>query len=516
MTPSVKVEASTSSQVRIPVLEAVSISKSFPGVLALDDVSFDVVQGEVHALCGENGAGKSTLMRILAGAFRPSAGNIRHKGEIVEFDSPLQAKRRGILLVHQELSLVQELTVAENMFMGCLPTNSWGHLKRKLLIDKAAKVLASLGGDFDQIKATDLVGTLSVARQQMVEIARAAALNPSVVIFDEPTASLTANESAVLFRTISRMRRDGMAIVYISHKMSEIFDISDRITVLRDGRIRGTRATAETDQHEITRLMVGRALDSGFPRAPRSNGTEQLRVANLSVAGWVKGVSLTVRQGEILGLYGLIGAGRSELVEAICALRPKSDGDIFVAGERVSIRTPKQAMDLGIALVPEDRKLQGLVMGMSCRENVSLAIIGSLARLSFTGIARERAIFDEYRGLLGIKAASPNTFVRTLSGGNQQKTVLAKWLAAKPKVLILDEPTRGIDVGAKAEIYKLIAKLAESGLAVLLISSELPEVIGLSHRILAMHDGAIAGEFEGADATEESILGAMLKLRHEA
>ncbi|TGR23022.1 MULTISPECIES: sugar ABC transporter ATP-binding protein [unclassified Mesorhizobium] len=499
---------------RTLVLEAIGISKSFPGVLALDDVSFDVAQGEVHALCGENGAGKSTLMRILAGSFRPSTGHIRYNGAPVELNSPLDARQRGILLVHQELSLVRELTVAENIFLGRLPVNRWGQVDRKLLIDRTTKVLKSLGGDFDHIKATELVGTLSIARQQMVEVARAAALKPSVVIFDEPTASLTANEATALFGTIVRMRDEGMAIVYISHKMSEIFEVSNRITVLRDGRIRGTLETKNTGHHEVTRLMVGRVLAAGFPRAVSPNGPEQLRVENFCVKGWVKDVSLEVRQGEVLGLYGLIGAGRSELVEAICALRPNAGGEIHVAGNRVDICTPKQAMAHGIALVPEDRKLQGLVLGMSCRENVSLAIVGALARLGWNNKASENAIYEEYRNLLGIKASSPNTIVGTLSGGNQQKIVLAKWLASKPTVLILDEPTRGIDVGAKGEIYSLIAKLTESGLAVLLISSELPEIIGLSHRILAMHDGSIVGEFAGENATEENILSTMLKLRN--
>jgi ribose transport system ATP-binding protein len=506
----------TDGQSPLPVLEAVGISKSFPGVRALDDVCFDIVQGEVHALCGENGAGKSTLLKILAGTFPPDAGEIRHKGEPIRLESPLDAKRRGILLVHQEISLVRELTVAENIFLGSLPTNGWGRVRRRTLFDQATRVLKASGGDFDDIRATDIVGKLSIARQQMVEIARASALNPSVVIFDEPTASLTAAETAALFRTIRRMRREGIAIVYISHKMSEIFELSDRITVLRDGRIRGTLVTAETDEDEVTRLMVGRSLEGGFRRPAPVKGPERLRIENFSVPGRVSGVDLSVREGEIVGLYGLIGAGRSELVEALCGLRARTGGSVCIDGEVVDIRTPRQALKRGLALVPEDRKQQGLILGLGVAHNVCLPIMDDLARYGWNDHRRERAIYNEFKDMLSIKAASPSTLAGTLSGGNQQKIVLAKWLATRPKLLILDEPTRGIDVGAKAEIYMLIARLAEAGMAILLISSEMPEILGLSHRILAMHEGRIVAEFEGSKASEEDVLGAIMKLKDKS
>ena len=493
------------------LLEARGVSKSFPGVRALDNVDFAVRPGEVHALCGENGAGKSTLMKVLAGNQAPDAGEIRFHGTPVTLQSPLDAKRRGILLIHQEISLVQQMSVAENIFLGSLPAGPLGRVRRKALFRTAADVLRRAGIDPADVQATDLVGTLSIARQQMVEIARASALQSAVVIFDEPTASLTGAEAEVLFRTIERLRRDGIGVVYISHKMGEIFRLSDRVTVLRDGRFRGTLETARTTEAEVTSLMIGRTLAASYRRPRRAGGANLLALCNLSVQGRVHDAALSIREGEIVGLYGLIGAGRSELAEAICGLRPRASGEILWRGAPVSIRSARDALRLGIALVPEDRKLQGVVLGMSAQDNLAMVTMRSSARMGFNDQGAERGLFERFRDRLRIKVAGPRTAVGTLSGGNQQKIVLGKWMATDPRLLILDEPTRGIDVGAKAEIHDLITRLAEDGLAVLLISSEMPEILGLSHRILSMHDGRIVAEFDAEGASEDDLIASVMR-----
>jgi ABC-type sugar transport system ATPase subunit len=492
-----------------PILAARGVTKSFPGVRALGGVDFDVRPGEVHALCGENGAGKSTLMRVLSGAFRPDSGEIIFKGARIEFRNTRDALGRGILLVHQEISLVSELTVAENIFLGALPAIG-GFVSRRNLYDRARSVLREAGGEFQKIDPRARVGALTFARQQMVEIARAMAFNCSIVIFDEPTSSLTIAEAQSLFETIRRLKARGVGIVYISHKMPEIFSLSDRITVLRDGEMRGARRTADTNEDEITRLMIGRSLESYFERLDVTAGAELLRVEGLAVEGFVKGVDFRVREGEVLGLYGLIGAGRSEAVEAIFGVRPKSAGRLFWKSREVSIRTPRDAVALGMGLVPEDRKRQGLVLGMSAVENATLALMRRAGLLRLQDRAGERKVYDLFRQKLDIRAASSATLVGTLSGGNQQKIALAKWMATDPRLLILDEPTRGIDVGAKAEIHSLIAKLARSGVSVILISSELPEILGLASRILTMREGRITASLDGATATEESVMAALV------
>ncbi|NNU82135.1 sugar ABC transporter ATP-binding protein [Halovulum dunhuangense] len=488
------------------VLSVKNITKTFPGVKALDDVSFDIRAGEVHALVGENGAGKSTLMKTLAGLHRPDAGRILHNGEPVEIASPLEARRRGILLIHQELSLSPELTVAENIYLGAWPTNAFGVLQKSKLRRDAQAALEAVGCDFGpEVR----VGTLSIARQQMVEIARSQAFNANVVIFDEPTASLTDAEKTQLFATIRALKARGTGIVYISHKMDEIFDITDRITVLRDGVVRGTLDTAGTEVGQVTRLMIGRDLSSYFVRARPRFGDEVLRVEGLSAPGLFEGVSLGVRRGEVLGLYGLVGAGRSELVETIFGLRKPGAGQMFWQGRPIPLPTPRQAIDLGMSLVPESRKEQGLVLGMSGRENITLPHLGMFSRMRIIRRHQEREVFDSYRNQLQIKTTGPEQPVSTLSGGNQQKFVLAKWLCANPKLIILDEPTRGIDVGSKSAIHELIAGLAERGLAVIVISSEMPEVLGVSHRILAMSEGRLVGEFAGDEMTEKNLIDAV-------
>ncbi|HKJ95020.1 MAG TPA: sugar ABC transporter ATP-binding protein [Gammaproteobacteria bacterium] len=485
------------------VLEVSGVTKTFPGVKALDDVSFDVRPGEVHALVGENGAGKSTLMKVLAGNHRPDAGTIRHMGQPVQHNNPLEAKQRGILLVHQELSLVPELTVAENIYLGSMPLKSFGRVDWRALREKTNRVLRDLHCNF---RASDIVGRLSIAKQQMVEIARADAFKCNVVIFDEPTASLTDQEKDALFENIHKLKDQGVGIVYISHKMSEIFEITDRITVLRDGKTQGTLNTADTDADEITRMMIGRSLDAYFERADSEPREELLRVEGLTIEGLLRDVSFNVCEGEVVGMYGLVGAGRSEVAETVFGIRKPDAGTIYWRGEAREIASPKDAMKLGIGLVPEDRKEQGLVLGMGGRDNTTLPLLGELNTWGFMQTSRETALFDEYKERMSISTTGPKQPVVNLSGGNQQKFVIAKWMATKPKLLILDEPTRGIDVGSKSEIHKLIARLAESGLAVLVISSEMPEIMGVSHRILTMCEGRLTGDFNYSEVTEDKLL----------
>jgi len=424
----------------------------------------------------------------------------------VEITSPLDARHQGILLIHQEPSLSPELSVAENIYLGAWPTNRFGVLRVGKLNRDAQAALTMLGADFGP---NERLGSLSIAKQQMVEIARANAFAANVVIFDEPTASLTDTEKDLLFKTIRGLRDRGVGIVYISHKMDEIFDITDRITVLRDGQVRGTVDTAKTDVGQVTKMMIGRELDSYFHRAKSTFGKEVLRTESLSNGNLFQDFSFSVVEGEVLGLYGLVGAGRSELVETIFGVRRATEGQICWQGSRIDQPTPRQAIDLGLALVPESRKEQGLVLGQGGRANISLPHPGLFSRLSLMDVAEEMKAFDKYKDRLEIKTTGPEQQLSDLSGGNQQKFVLAKWLCANPKLIILDEPTRGIDVGSKSAIHELIAGLAEQGLAVIVISSEMPEVLGVSHRILAMSSGRIVGDFSGNAMTEDALMSAI-------
>jgi len=492
-----------------PVLRASGIGKSFPGVRALDAVNFELRAAEIHGVCGENGAGKSTLMKILAGLYRPDQGRISIGGHVVELDSPLAAKRHGILLVHQELSVVPELSVAENIYLGELPLRSFSRVDWPKLLAQTQRVLDALGCDFSP---TATVGRLSIAQQQQIEIARAIAFQSAIVIFDEPTASLTQQEADRLFATIRRLKERGVTTVYISHKMREIFSITERITVLRDGVVTGVLETANTDEHEVTRLMIGRQLDQYFVRAQSRPGREIFRVENLSVADRVHAVGFSVREGEVVGLYGLVGAGRSEIAEAIFGVRRRSAGRIFWYGEPKVIASSSDTIHLGIGLVPEDRKRQGLVPQLGSRDNIALAQLDRLTRFGLVDRAKENSLFRSYRQKLGIRTSGPRQEIATMSGGNQQKVVIARWLALAPRLLILDEPTRGIDVGAKAEIHALIAKLAEEGLAVLVISSEMPEIMGICHRILTVAEGRITSELALPDFSEDRLIdGAMAR-----
>ena len=487
-------------------LEVRGLSKSFPGVRALDKVSFSAYCGEVHCLAGENGAGKSTLMKVLAGMYRPDEGEIFFKGERVNFRNPMDALKKGVNLIHQELSLVPELSVAENVFLGRLPLKKGGVVDKALLAEKTRQILDRLGCHFSE---KELVGTLSIGCQQLVEIARALSHDPQVVIFDEPTASLTESEVEILFRNIRALKEQGVAIIYITHKMDEIFAISDRISVLRDGKKTGTRMTSETNQGEVINLMIGRDLTDFFAKTEKTIGQEVLRVEGLTREGLVRDVSFSVRRGEVLGLYGLIGAGRSETVEAIFGIARPDNGRIFMDDKAVRVDNPRQAVELGMGFVPEDRKEQGLVLGMTCAENLSLVKLPELRRFGLIQKKKERALFDEFAKKLSISTPGPGQKVLKLSGGNQQKIVISKWMAISPRILILDEPTRGIDVGSKSEIHKLIGKMAKEGMAVIVISSEMPEIMGVCDRIITMAEGRVTGEFSGANITEKNLMHAI-------
>lgn len=500
-----------------PALRLEGIVKTFPGVRALDGVDLDVRAGEVHALLGENGAGKSTLMKVLAGMHRPDSGRILLGGRPVTMENPMEAKRQGVVLIHQELSLAEEMSVAENIYLGELPASRWGIVDRAALHGKAGAILDRLKVDFGP---EDRVATLSIAKKQMVEIARALTHDARVVVFDEPTASLTDAEKVVLFDVIEDLKAHGVGIVYISHRMEEIFRIADRITVLRDGSYRGTLITDETDEDAVTQLMIGRSLSYERNHEHVEPGEVALEVHDLSCGALFSDISFEVRRGEVVGFYGLVGAGRTEIAETLFGLRAPSAGQILLDGELVAIGSPADAIALGISLVPESRKEQGLVLGMSCRDNISLPQIGDLTAGPFISHGGELAIYEMYCDRLDIRSPSWKQAVGNLSGGNQQKIVIGKWLAMKPRVLIVDEPTRGIDVGSKKEIHDLIRELARSGYAVIVISSEMPEVLHVSDRVIAMHRGRITRQFTAGEVTEDNLVqaisGITLKEEREA
>ena len=491
-----------------PVLAVEGLSKSFPGVRALHDVRFDVRAGEVHALMGENGAGKSTLIKIVSGVYRPDSGSVRIDGQEVRFSGPQAAQAAGIATVFQELLLFPDLTVAENIFLGHAPRTAWGGVDWRAMNRRAAEILASL--EIHELDVTAPVSSLSVANRQRVEIAKALSLNARVLIMDEPTAALPEADVVRLFAIVRNLRARGVGVVYVSHRMAEIFLLADRVTVLRDGTFVATKPVAATSEPELITMMVGRTIDHLFPKLPARVGAPVLEVRDLVAPPVVRGVSLAVRAGEIVGLAGLIGSGRSELAQAIFGITPASAGEIRIDGQPVRIGSAAQGKRHGIAYVPEDRGSQGVVRPMTLRDNVSMAVLRRIARRGFIDRAAETALATEAIDRFAIRARGPEQIVGKLSGGNQQKVVLGKWLATRPRLLIMDEPTRGIDVGAKAEIHRLMSELAAQGLAVLMISSELPEVLGMSDRILVMREGRIAAEFARGAADQETIAHAMM------
>jgi len=494
------------------VLEATAVSKAFAGVKALRSVSFELRAGEVHALIGENGAGKSTLIKILTGAVQPDAGTIRVRGAVVPHMDPRLAKALGIAAIYQQPSLFPDLTVAENIALALESGGAWRRVEWKVRSRRAAELLQRAGATIDPER---LVSTLSMPEQQLVEIAKAIGAEARIAIMDEPTASLTEREVGSLFQVIARLRSEGVGVIYISHRLEEIATIADRVTVLRDGESVATKRMEEVDRAELIRMMVGRELGSLFPKREISAGeiSLELRDVSSSAAG-VKNVSLQVRKGEILGIAGLVGSGRTELAETIFGLTPSDSGEIRVGGERVTITSPRNAIQRGIGYVPEDRPRHGVILGMSIAANTSLANLNKVAHHGLIDRAEERALAEGFQRQLRIKTPSVAMEAGLLSGGNQQKVALARWLAIDPQVLILDEPTQGVDVGSKAEIHALMADLAERGLAIIMISSELPELLGMSDRIAVMHAGGIAGTLNRRDATQQRILS--LALGHVA
>jgi rhamnose transport system ATP-binding protein len=491
-----------------PLIEVRAIEKTFPGVRALSAVSFDVRAGEAHALIGENGAGKSTLIKIMSGVFGPDSGSILVEGRETRLATPDDARRAGIATIYQELLLFPELSVAENIFLGHAPRARGGWIDWRTMRAKAQELLASL--DIDDLAADETVGALSVGNRQRVEILRALSHDARVVIMDEPTAALTEADVTRLFDIVRRLKARGVAIIYISHRLDETFAIADRVTVLRDGAYVGTRLTRETNSGELVQMMVGRRIDNMFPKTEAPIGEPVLETRDLVRRPLTKSISVTVRAGEIVGLAGLVGSGRSELAQTLFGVWPAESGEIRLMGEAVTIRSPADARARGIAYVPEDRGSQGLVRPMSVLHNLSLAALTSLSHSGFIDRGAELRLAEQAVGRFGVKTRSLDELAGRLSGGNQQKIVLGKWLANQPKLLILDEPTRGIDVGAKAEIHRFMGELARAGVAILMISSELPEVLGMSDRVLVMREGRVVAEFDRAAATSQAVGAAMM------
>jgi ribose transport system ATP-binding protein len=489
---------------REPVIEMKGISKSFSGNKVLDQVDFQLLPGEIHALMGENGAGKSTLIKILTGIYERDAGKVFIKGKEVHFKNPKEAEQFGIAVIHQELNIIPYLTVYENMFLGKeLTVGRFGITKDKEMKRKTKEYLNRLGIEIDPNMEA---GNLSVGQQQMIEIARAVAANTEVLIMDEPTAALTEREIEALFKVISSLKKQGVGIVYVSHRMEEIFQICDRISVLRDGQFIGTKEVAKTNFDEIVKLMVGRQLGERFPERDTKIGQERFKVENLTSKGSFENIRFSVHQGEIVGVAGLMGAGRSEIMQAIFGYRKMDGGKVFIDGKEMTIKSPYDAIKAGIAFVTEDRKSQGLILELSVRENLSITTLDKISKNSLISSKTEISLADEMIEKLHVKTSGREISVKSLSGGNQQKIVIGKWLGIHPKILILDEPTRGVDVGAKKEIYQLMNDLTKQGVSIIMVSSELPEILGMSDRILVIHEGKLAAELDKSEANQENIM----------
>jgi ABC-type sugar transport system ATPase subunit len=486
-----------------PILKINGISKHFPGVQALRDVTFEVEEKSIHAVIGENGAGKSTLMQIIAGVHQPNAGTVEFSGETVKFTDPSEAQAKGIAIVYQELNLAPNLSIAENIFLGQEPKQSAFFLDRKKLRAETMAVLGRLGLHHDP---DTVVSSLTVAQQQLIEICKSLVRNPRLLILDEPTSSLSETESAILFRVIADLKAHGVTILYISHRLPEVFSLCDTLTVLRDGRHVCTVPTKATTEAEAVRFMVGREL-LAFHRNPvEPKGEVVLRVNNLSKKGQYEDVTFELRCGEIVAMAGLIGAGRSEMALGIFGSSPPDRGDVFLRGNKANFRRPKDAVMAGIAYVPEDRKTMGLVLGAEVGSNISSAALRRVARGPFVDYPAENQLIGKYVSRLRVRTPSFQQRTGLLSGGNQQKVLLAKWLAVQPAVLIVDEPTRGVDIGTKAEIYGLFDELVREGIAILVISSDLPEVLALADRVLIMRHGRLTGELTRSNATEEKVM----------
>ncbi len=483
-------------------LEMRHIHKKFPGVYALKDVCLQVKKGEVHALLGENGAGKSTLIKVLGGIHKPEEGKIFIDNKPVTMNNVRDAQENGISIIHQELLLVSQMTVADNIFLGEAP-GKYGYINRKEIEKKAQKELDNLGV---AINAGDLISALSIAQQQLVEIVKAVRLQSRIIVMDEPTSSLSDNEVKMLFKIIENLKKKETIIIFISHKLEELFSISDRITVLRDGEVVKTVKTKNTTNEELIALMVGRKLDNYYIRDKFEKGDVVIEAKNLTRAGVFHNINFQLRKGEILGFAGLVGAGRTELMSSVFGINRIDSGELLLRGKKVHIKNPLSAIQAGIALVPEDRKLQGLVLKNSVGFNMTLTVLKKFIKGVIVNKKIEKELLDRYQKLLNIKTPSYSQKAGNLSGGNQQKIVITKWLASEPQVLILDEPTRGIDVGAKAEIYAIINELTQRGMSIIMISSEMPEVMGMSDRICVMSEGRITGTVEKNEFSQEKIL----------
>lgn len=486
------------------ILKMKNIHKQFSGVYALNGVNFELKYGEVHALLGENGAGKSTLIKILAGIHPVDKGEIIIKGKTCIINGVHTSHANGISVIHQELCLVPYMTVAENIFLGREPTWIKGCFVKYSTLNKMAQdLLDSLGLE---IKSTQKISDLSVAQQQMIEIVKALSVEAEIIVMDEPTASLTDKEVTMLFKTIKNLKKKNIAIIYISHRMEELFEITDRITVLRDSKFIGTRVTSCITKDELITMMVGRELKDLYKRTPCFAGNIILEVKNLERKNVLNNISFDLRKGEILGFSGLVGSGRTELMRSIFGIDNFDSGEIILDGKKLSIECPADAMKNGLALVPENRKEQGLVLIQSVGYNITLTILKEFLKFPKVNIKKEKLIIDNYIEKLLIKTPTSNQLVRNLSGGNQQKIVIAKWLATNPKVLILDEPTRGVDVGAKAEIYAIMDMLAKQGVGIIMVSSDLPEVLNISDRVLVMHKGEIMAILKKNELNQEKIM----------
>jgi rhamnose transport system ATP-binding protein len=486
-----------------PYVELVNITKQFGAVQVLQNVDLNLYPGEVHALVGENGAGKSTLVKILGGIHRPDTGIIRIGGKEVELHSSAQSRNAGIAVIHQEPTLFPDLNVAENVYMGRHPRDRFGRVDWKRMYQEVERLFTSLDV---RLNVYTPVQGLSVADQQLVEIAKALSLDSRVLIMDEPTAALSAHEVHELFTIVRQLRERGVAILFVTHRLEEIFELAERVTVLRDGRRVSTAPIAELTTEEIIRQMVGRELETLYPKRSVEPGEIALDVRHLTRKGTFEDVTFQVRRGEILGFAGLVGAGRTEVARVIFGIDQADSGEIRVGGKQVQIHSPQTAMKHGIAYVPEDRHEHGLVMDFSIARNMTLPVLRQMSLLGLVNQQRERDIAQDYSTRLQVRSTGIDQLVKALSGGNQQKVVLAKWLITNPTVLILDEPTRGIDVGSKSEVHRIVSELADKGLAIILISSDLPEVLAMADRVLVMHEGRVAAEFTHAEVDQEKVM----------
>lgn len=486
------------------LLKLENITKTFPGVKALDNVKLSIKKGTVHGLMGENGAGKSTLMKIIIGVLKPDSGEIEFKGKPLKLKSPADALKNGISMIHQELSPVPEMTVAENIFLGREPVK-YGLVDEGKLYENTYKLLKELEINLDPYTK---MKELTTAYMQMVEIAKSISYNSDLIIMDEPTSAITEKEVSQLFKMIRKLKESGVSIIYISHKMDEIFEITDECTVFRDGRFIGTELSKNLTTDDLISMMVGRRVEQIFPKEEHNNfGDTILEVKNLSCKGKFENVNFKIRKGEILGFAGLMGAGRSEVMETIFGITPRTSGEIYINGKLADIRSPKDAIDLGIGFLTEDRKGTGLFLPLSVADNTILSDLKSYDNsLRLVDEEKVRSICEEQRKKLRIKTPSIHQKVESLSGGNQQKVLLARWLLMDPDILIIDEPTRGIDVGAKSEIHKIMSDLSKMGKAIIMVSSELPEIIGMSDRVIVMHEGHLSGELERSESTQERIM----------